>query len=173
MRKVLIALSVIFVVVAATGAYETFRYRPRGSQWVGDVHRCSSYALIVLVLVALAMWLTRRVTLGRGGALALAVALVAALVGFFTGGAIRWDQLALNTVTRGGPRGVFDLAHVQFVIVDGHLAGPDTFHRSVIVHTLVVGLVLAAMLGLAWFFVIRRASAPEESTHQVSKEISP
>jgi hypothetical protein len=161
-RKVLFALSILVVVVAATGGYETFRYRPDGSQWVSDLHRWSSYALILVTLVALAMWLTRRVTLGRGGAFALAIALVAALVGFFTGGAIRWEQLALSDVTAGGGRrGMLDLSGVVFVIVDGRVLQPDTFHRTVIVHTLVVGVVLAVMLGLAWYFVKRHAVKPD------------
>ncbi|MET0275286.1 MAG: hypothetical protein ABW211_00410, partial [Acidimicrobiia bacterium] len=64
MRKVLIVLSALFVVVAGTGVNQAFRYFPRGSQWVGDVHEWSSYALIVVTLVALAMWLSWRVTLG-------------------------------------------------------------------------------------------------------------
>jgi hypothetical protein len=165
-RKVLIALSALFVVVAATGGYQAFRYRPDGSQWVSDVHRWSSYLLVAVTLVALAMWLTRRVTLGRGGAFALAIALVAALVGLFTGGAIHWDQLVRLTGPGGGTikgvRGVIDLARAQFVVVDGHLFAADTFHRTVIVHTLVVGLVLAAMLGLTWYFTLRMK--PKEAT---------
>jgi hypothetical protein len=168
-RKVLSALSVVFVVVAATGAYQAFRYRPHGSQWVSDMHRWSSYALVALVLVALAMWLTRRVTLGRGGAFALAIALVAALVGFFTGGATHWEQLALKEVIAGGGRrGVIDLSGVAFVITDGRVLQPDTFRRTVVVHTLIVGVVLAVMLGLSWYFVVRKASKPK-----APKEVAP
>jgi hypothetical protein len=170
-RRLLAALTAAFVVVAATGVHQAFRYRPDGSQWWSDVHRWSSIVLVLALLATLFVWLRERPALRRGAVqvVALAVAAVAVVAGYLTGTAIHWDQLALGTVSVGADvRGVFE-GGVEFVVADGQVLGVDTFRRSVWAHVVVLPVVFAVALAVVWY-LSRRASlgAPGEESVEVA-----
>ena len=158
--------------VAATGLYQAFRFRPDGSQWWSDVHRWSSIVLVLLLLAALFVWLRERAALRHGvvQVLVLVVATVAVVAGFVTGPTIHWDQMALFEVTIGSDiRGVFDTADLVFVLADGQEQTAATFRRSVWAHVVILPVVFALALAVVWY-LSRRASveAPRDESVEVT-----
>jgi hypothetical protein len=170
-RRLLAALTCVFVLVAATGTYEAFRYRPDGSQWWADVHRWSSVVLVLLLLATLFVWLRERSVLHRGAVqvLALVAAAIAAIAAYVTGPTIHWHQLALGTVTAGSAiEGVF-VDGITFVIADGQVLGVDTFRRSVWAHVVILPMAFALALAVVWYLAPRTcAGAPRDESVEVT-----
>ena len=160
MRRLLVALTVTFVVVASTGVYQAFEYYPRGSQWWSDVHRAASILLVLLLLAALFVWLRNRATLCRGvvQVLALLVGTIAVIAAFVTGPTIHWEQLALWKVTVGSEIGGVFEDGIKFVVADGQVHGVDTFRRSVWAHVVVLPVLFVGALAVVWYFSTRAAA---------------
>lgn len=171
-RVGLLLLTVELGTLLVTGIALFFLYEPSaGAAWPGLalpdarstqpsdalrlVHRLASTAavptaLVVGVLVALRREAVRRrwpaVLLGLG---IVAATAAAAVSGFL----LPWDQLALRAVTVGTRMNGYSHLfgdEVLFAIVDGVEVSRQTIVRWLVVHTTVLGVALAALLGLAW-----------------------
>jgi quinol-cytochrome oxidoreductase complex cytochrome b subunit len=161
----LFLLGVAFLVLAVSGAWLWFKYRPtaaaafptirtrpRSSSWVRTVHRVASGLTVVLALSTLVLLIGRRIRArGRGVVAGLAV-LATGVAAAFTGYLLPWDQLALWAVTVGknvsGVRAVFG-ATVKYVLVDGREVSPGTYRFWAIAHV-TLGVLVAAAGVLAW-----------------------
>jgi cytochrome b6 len=155
--------------LAATGVWLTFNYRPQASDAfpelapptgdlvVQDVHRWLAVALIPTVVAALglvATLLLRQAPRWRWRHVLLPIALVAALVASFTGFALPWDQLALESVTVGRRVAGYDWIWraepgVRFVIVDGLQVSTGTMAALFVVHLAVTAVLVVALGVLA------------------------
>jgi quinol-cytochrome oxidoreductase complex cytochrome b subunit len=189
-RKVLLGiLGAEFFLLAATGLFLVFEYRPEVSQsWI-DVARLSSgthlWTVVRLVhrttsgiFLVTALGTGVVVALGFRGDdidpqprrrrrldLLLGISLVPlALFGSFTGYLLPWDQLALWAVTVGtnmrGYRPVFD-HQVKFILMSGVEVGRNTLARWFFVHLLVGGPLIGLAIVAAWW-PLRRVRQPLE-----------
>ncbi len=167
------------VVLALTGAYLVFAYRPTPTQaWgplaaeageiggrpfghsVRTAHRWIAWSMVLPALVlaavsfgeAMARWTgpaPRRI-----GALAGPLVAVLAVLALVSGFVLPWDQVALKAVTVGADfRGYWWLLgdDVRFVLRDGLELSVTTMRGASAVHVLVVPSVLTvALLALVW-----------------------
>jgi quinol-cytochrome oxidoreductase complex cytochrome b subunit len=190
-RKIfLVLLASEFVVLAATGLFLVFQYRPEASQsWnalgLGPsgvhlwaiarvVHRTTSAlfiatALGAVVVVALAYWTSRTPEEPRHGRrldLLVIGLLPLALFASFTGYLLPWDQLALWAVTVGtnmsGYRPVFG-HEVKFVLMGGVEVSRETLLRWFYTHLLVGGPLIALFIVAVWW-PLRRAAEHRATT---------
>ena len=170
---ILKVLSVEIAVLVVTGIALWFLYRPTGHQAWGDlvterytwdvgiglglrlVHRLASWfavptAFAAGIVVALRRWQHVR----RWGATALGCGIaVATLAASFTGFLLPWDQLALWSVTVGSDTRGYSIlfgSTVGFAIVGGVEVSPDTIILWLLIHWLVLGSALVALVVFAW-----------------------
>ena len=157
-------LAAALVVLALSGAWLWFNYRPTAADawptvarvhthsWIRTVHRSTAYATLLLALVTLVLLIVGRVRAGRRGVVAGMGVLVAAVAAFITGNLLPWDQFALWAVTVGndirGIQSTFD-AKVKYVLIGSREVSLRTYHFWAITHV-VLGLVVAAAVLLAW-----------------------
>ncbi|HEX8770122.1 MAG TPA: hypothetical protein VF711_05065 [Acidimicrobiales bacterium] len=163
------AVIIDLLLLAATGAWLTFRYRPdrpglpdrsgtivlphSGGGWVADAHRWLAIAALVLVAALVVVTLARFVRGPRREAIAVAAILVAALavgVAYDTGGRLPWSQLALSAVTvdsdlSGVWKAAFDPV-VRFVITAKEVTRSD-YQVWAVVHLFAAPAVGGAALG--------------------------
>ena len=170
MRKLVIALSVTFVVLVATGVYQAFRYLPGPQPFVATVHRWSAYLLLALLLATAVAHATRAAGARASSSVnivlaAIAVATVAAIV---TGPMLQWDQLALWAVTVGNEHidGVFLSDSVKYILRGSQELGVSEFRRDVWLHVLVFPLVVAGGLGALWYAATRTSATAEVSERE-------
>jgi quinol-cytochrome oxidoreductase complex cytochrome b subunit len=183
---VLWVLTVEVGILIVTGVALFFVYRPEaaggwnpvyggasGIQWFPELvrylHRWTSALALPTgfaagVLLVIQAWATVR----RLGAIVLGAALTVAIVAAsVTGFLLPWDQLALWAVTVGtnmrGYRPLFG-SQVRFVFVGGGEVGSGTVVRWLLVHMLVLGPAVAALVAIAWR---RRRGAPRPVLPQV------
>ncbi len=173
-RILLAAVMVLAAVLAVTGVWLTFNYRPNATQaWsdLGDTssgisgvrlaHQLAS-ALLVPVLVA---FLVVGVVASRRWRPAAAL-LVTALALGYTGFLLPWDQLALWAVTVGTDyQGMLSAAFsddVRFVLLGGSEVSQATLRLWLVVHTVALTAVFAGLLALA---TRSTRSRPEAATY--------
>jgi quinol-cytochrome oxidoreductase complex cytochrome b subunit len=177
-----LALVALFLVVAGTGLYQAFRYRPDAqSAWPAlkttsvsrdalydtteFVHRWGAYLFVALVVATAVLWAWTRAKRARsawGTEVALAVVGVAAIGCVVTGPKLRWDQLALWAVTVGSDfPNLFELAQVKFVLIGSKEIAVDDFRRMVWTHTAILPAILAVALGVAWWRSSRATRKPQ------------
>jgi quinol---cytochrome c reductase cytochrome b subunit, bacillus type len=191
-RKILLGiLGAEFLILAATGLFLVFEYRPEVSQSWSDIARLSSgtrlwtvvrfvHRTTSVIFIVTALGTGVVVALGFRGNdtdprqkrrrrldLLLGISLLPlALFGSFTGYLLPWDQLALWAVTVGtnmrGYRPVFD-HQVKFVLMGGVEVGRDTLVRWFFVHLLVVGPLIGMAIVAAWW-PLRRVRRTREDT---------
>jgi quinol-cytochrome oxidoreductase complex cytochrome b subunit len=171
---VLAIVSVQVLVLLVSGAVLFFAYRPSGSTAYdelspGDVrsgvdlaqvartaHQVAARSALPTAVVAGVLVAIRARPLARyrvdvlvGASLVLTM-----VVGSFTGYLLPWDQLGLWAVSVGDNMGgylpLFDGDQVRFVLIGGAEVAPWTVVRWLLVHMLVVGGVLIALLATAW-----------------------
>jgi quinol-cytochrome oxidoreductase complex cytochrome b subunit len=163
------------VFLAVSGAFLLFEYRPAGAgdgpsldarirvaAVVRDLHLMGSWLLgatlvAVIVGAALERWPRRRVPIAAGAML------IVALLTSFTGNLLRWDQLALRTVTADTDMAGFRPLmsdQVLFVFVGDAEVDTSTVLAWLAVH-LVLGLALVAggIVLAAWTRAGSRPSA--------------
>jgi quinol-cytochrome oxidoreductase complex cytochrome b subunit len=173
-RSVLLtALTIEGAVLLVTGVALFFLYRPSASQAWNDVFTGSSAAGVRLALALRAIhWLASRLAVLTAFATAVVLVLdsgdrtrrwldttagvgivVVALAASFTGFLLPWDQLALWAVTVGsdlkGYRPLLGPA-VRFVLIDGTEVSRAAFVKWLLVHVLLLGPMLGALLVVAW-----------------------
>jgi quinol-cytochrome oxidoreductase complex cytochrome b subunit len=167
-RSILLtALSVEVAVLVVTGIALYFLYVPADFQAWGDdggvrlalglriLHRFASYvALPTSVAAGVLVALREGVRVRRWTGVALGVGLaVMAAAASVTGFLLPWDQLALWAVTVGtslrGYTVLFDPA-VRFVLVGGAELEKSTVIWWLVVHALVLGPALVALVVVAW-----------------------
>ena len=167
-RVVLVLAALTLLVLAASGAWLWFDYRPDHSQWVRDLHQVATAVLALLAVVALVIAIGRRMARRAPGVIAscgIAVTTAGAIV---TGLLLPWDQLVLSAVTVGndasGAQVVFD-DKVKFVLIDAHEVSPSAYRFWAIAHV-VIGVFVAAAVVLAWLRT--REPAPVTDAELVS-----
>lgn len=162
-RQVIVwVLVVAMALLAATGIYLFFWYRPAGAQvgWLTEpvrtVHRWISMATVlvaaVLAVVSVAeaaeRWSGPRRR--RSGAVTGPAVVVLVIAAAFTGTLLPWDQLAMWAVTVGtdvsGYRPILHDDQVRFVIVGGAEASTATVRLWLIIHALAIPAVVGAVL---------------------------
>ncbi len=174
----LIAVGVLtaeVVVLAVSGLWLIFFYRPSAAQaWPGypnldtsagglgfvpPLHRVAAFIAVPSALVAGVLvvvdsrvrrggWRQGRLALGAGPAL-----VVATLAAWFTGYLLRWDQLALFAVTVGTNMSGYGFlfgSSVKFALVGSTEVTTSTMLRWFLVHTVVLSVLLAGALFVAW-----------------------
>jgi len=157
-------LAIALVVLAATGAWLWFEYRPEAvaafsrlagrqdHQWVREAHRWTSLAAAALAVCTFVVVLAARIHARTKGIVASLSVVVTVGAALFTGTLLPWDQLALGAVTVGndlsGAQAVFG-ANVKFVIVDGRQISRSTYRFWAITHV-VLGLLVGGAVVLAW-----------------------
>jgi H+/Cl- antiporter ClcA len=129
--------------------------------WLRGAHSISSTMFVGAIagaVAVLAVAFVRRLRVPPGWLVALG-GLVVAIVGLISGQLIAWDELALDSVTASGSRGIVDAlsGDVRFALVDGTEVTRGSYAAWAAVHVLVVP-VLA--LGLGW--VARRRTSRRE-----------
>jgi quinol-cytochrome oxidoreductase complex cytochrome b subunit len=162
-RIVLVWVVVVLAgVLAASGVWLTFTYRPNAAQawpgvsdpspmqWPRMIHVVATWLIVPaaagLMVASLAV---KRATAPAVGLLVLVIALA------YTGFLIAWDQLALWAISSAGfPDGMWAAAfddRVRFVLIGGAEISQGTLRLWFIVH----GAVLAVVLGPTLATVIR------------------
>lgn len=130
--------------------------------WLRGAHSISSTMFVGAIagtVAVLAVGFVRRIRVPPGWLVALG-ALVVAIVGLISGQLIAWDELALESVTASGSRGIIDAlsGDVRFALVDGTEVTRRAYAGWAAVHLLVLPVVA---LGLGWI-ARRRANQGEE-----------
>jgi quinol-cytochrome oxidoreductase complex cytochrome b subunit len=168
------ALTAELVLLGATGVWLIFYYVPsgseawpllhagRGASWsdvIRTVHRIAAFAALPTAIAAGVLvvldarshqpeWRKGRSALVAGPCLAVLV-----LAASFTGYLLPWDQLALWAVTVGtnmrGYTPVFGHS-VKYVLLGSTAIGTRTLWRWFVVHTMVLSVLFAAALVIAW-----------------------
>jgi hypothetical protein len=181
-RVLLVTLGTLFAVLAGTGLWLLFEYRPASRRsWAlnaaHDVHRISGLLFIVVLVATLAaLGLRAR---ARRGSLGTAFGVAAFVLGAFvavlanrSGRLLAWDQLALWAVRLGGGdvHGVVNIpSTVRFVIVDGNELTPHSFSALTVLHAAVLPLVAVALVvAMTLFSRRRRERAADLETLPVS-----
>ena len=170
-QLVLLALAVQVGVLALTGLWLAFNYRPQyASAWSGVsavrhggmgvvrlLHRTVAGLTGLTALVAAGLMVADVVARGvrRRRLLQLAAGpalLMAVLAAGFTGYLLPWDQLALWAVSVGsnmkGYTPVFG-SNVRFVLIGGVEVSKATMWRWFVVHTVVLGVGVILLVGTA------------------------
>lgn len=134
---------------------ETYDWDVRVSSALRLVHRLAAWlAVPTAIATGVVVAVVRSPTASRwtGPALGAGIPTVA-VAASFTGFLLPWDQLALSTVTVGSNiRGysiLFDPV-VRFVLVGGVELSPRTLIQWLLVHMLVLGPALVALVVLGW-----------------------
>ena len=173
-RSILLAIfSVAVGVLVVTGIALFFLYRPTTRQSWPDlltesydwdvrvssalrlIHRLAAWlAVLTAVATGVALALRRPATASRWTRPALGAGLlITTAAAFMTGLLLPWDQMALWAATVGstvrGYRIVFDPV-VRFVLIGGVEISRHTLIRWLLVHMLLLGPALAALVVLAW-----------------------
>jgi len=164
-RVCLVMLAVTLFILAASGVWLWFEYRPRAASswpgvhvprtsesWVRSAHRVASAVGVMLALTTVVLFAGRRLRTRRRGVVAGVGVLVTALAASFTGYLLPWDQLALSAVTVGtemrGIQVMFD-APVKYVLIGSSEISLDTYRFWAISHV-VLGVLVACAVVLAW-----------------------
>jgi hypothetical protein len=166
---------IALVVVLATGAYVTFRYRPDANgttRAMVRIHKWSSYTLGFAALCTMLVLVPRR-------ALRVVVPIAFFVVLWSLcgrwGTKLAWDQVALAAVTTGrGVEGIF-VRHdaVKFVLVDGHEYSWEHFRTFFWLHAVVFPLAIAATFvwAILWSRRIRRRQPDMKSSAETPAAI--
>lgn len=171
-RILLGAVVAMGAVLAVTGVWLTFTYRPSaaqawpgldiaptGTDWPRLIHQVATALLVPLVIALLAVGVvaTRR----WRSATALLVTTVALA---YTGLLLPWDQLALWAVTTGlDYQGMLSAAfsdEVRFVIIGGFEVSQATLRLWLVVHAVALAVIFFGLLALTARSVYRRSPAP-------------
>ena len=169
-RRVLaVAIVLLVVALAATGAWLWFRYTP-ASNWISETHRIAAWALLGLAAVAVLVAIVDRVH-GVAHGVVASLALFGGVVGAaLTGSLVSWDQLALSVSTSGpGALEGVGAAHgdqVKYVVAGGRQLSPSTYEKWSYAHLGLAGLVLLALV-LLWLRT-RSSTRPEAASPALS-----
>jgi hypothetical protein len=147
------AAGVLLAVLAASGAWLWWEYRPDRDQWVRTLHQVSAIALLAVAVVLVALAVLRRGTSGAPGIVAGVGVLVTVGGAYVLGRLLPWDGLALGAVRSANdvPSGVAATFHdrVRIVVIDGREVSPSTYHWWAIAHLALAALVVVALV-LLW-----------------------
>ncbi|CAN5135214.1 hypothetical protein BH24ACT1_BH24ACT1_08280 [soil metagenome] len=170
-RILLGAVAVVAAVLAVTGVWLTFTYRPSaaqawtdldiapaGTDWPRLIHQVATALLVLLVIALLVVGVvaTRR----WRSATALLVTTIALA---YTGLLLPWDQVALWAVTVGtNYQGMLSAAFsddVRFVLIRGVEISQGTLRLWFLVHAVALALIFFSLLALTARSAYRRSPA--------------
>jgi quinol-cytochrome oxidoreductase complex cytochrome b subunit len=182
-RVAVVAFVVDLAVLAATGVWLSWNFRPTAASVWRDLyggpavdwpavmtalHRWSAVVLVFLAVVAVGVALVRLVD-ARMGPLPLMASLVAvgaALGGWFTGSLLPWDQVALWAVTVGTNMGGYWWLwsdEIRFVFARGREVPVEDVQRAFLLHLALFAVIVAVAL-VGWLVRRRRAERVATAT---------
>jgi hypothetical protein len=138
------------VVLAASGAWLWWNYRPDRDQWVRDVHQAAAVALLVVAVALLILAIVRRARAGIPGIVAAIGLFVTVGAAYVLGRLLAWDALALHAVVKdvSGVAGALG-SSVAVVSVDGRTVAPSTYRWWAYSHLVLSALVVVALV-MVW-----------------------
>jgi quinol-cytochrome oxidoreductase complex cytochrome b subunit len=152
-RALLGAAALLLAVLAASGAWLWWDYRPDRDQWIGTVHQIAAFALLVAALALLVLAIIRRGRVHAPGIVAALGVFVTVGAAYVIGRLLPWDSLLLHAVVAGddvsGVRAALGPA-VGVVGVDGRAVSPSTYEAWAYAHLVLSALVVVALI-LVWF----------------------
>jgi quinol-cytochrome oxidoreductase complex cytochrome b subunit len=144
--------AVLLAVLAASGAWLWWNYRPDRDQWIRTVHEVAAATLLVIAVALVVLSIVRRARTGAAGIVAAVGVLVTTGAAYVLGRLLPWNQLALWAVTVGsdvrGAQVTFD-DRVKFIIVRGREVSASTYHWWAVLHLVLSALVLLALV-MVW-----------------------
>lgn len=151
---------VLLAVLAASGAWLWWNYRPDHDEWIRVVHQVAAVALLGVAVGLVVMAILRRARIGASGVVAAVGVLVTTGGSYVVGRLLPWDQLALWAVVDGkhfplGVAATFD-DRLRYIIVGGREVSASTYHWWAIAHVALAALVVVA-LALVWLRSADRA----------------
>jgi hypothetical protein len=140
----------LLAVLAASGAWLWWNYRPDRDQWIRTLHQVAAIALLAVAIALVATAILRRTRTGASGIVAALGALVTVGAAYVLGRLLAWDALGLHAVVRdvAGVDGA--LSSTVFVVaIDGHQVSPSTYEAWAYLHLVLTALVALALV-MVW-----------------------
>jgi uncharacterized iron-regulated membrane protein len=171
----------LLAVLAASGAWLWWNYRPDRDQWIRTLHEVAAIAMLVVVVALLLGAIVRRARTGASGIVAAIGAFVTVGATYVIGRLLPWDQLALASVFAPNerPYGIdATFANgVKFVLLRAREVSPSTYHWWAIAHLALSALVVLALV-MVWLRtrdrdVSRRPRPTPEPTPERASEPGP
>jgi len=140
----------LLAVLAASGAWLRWNYRPDRDQWIRTVHQIAAIALLVVAVALLVLAIVRRTRTGASGIVAAVGVFVTTGAAYVLGRLLAWDGLALHAVVTdvAGVAGALDPS-VAVVAIDGRQVSPSTYEVWAWSHLGLSALVVVALV-LVW-----------------------
>jgi heme A synthase len=147
-------------VLAASGAWLWWNYRPDRDDWIRTTHEVAAISLLVVAVLLVVVAILRRARTGASGVVAAVGVFATVGASYVTGRLLPWDQLALWAVVAGkdiqyGVAGTFD-DRLRYLIVRSREVSIDSYHFWAISHVVLAVLVVATLV-LLWWRTRRRA----------------
>ncbi len=140
----------LLAVLAASGAWLWWNYRPDRDQWIRTVHQVAAIAMLVVAVALLVLANARRTRVGASGIVAAVGVFVTTGAAYVLGRLLAWDGLGLHAVVKGvaGVDGALDPS--VFVIgIDGRQVSPSTYEVWAWSHLGLSALVVLALV-MVW-----------------------
>lgn len=141
------------MVLAGSGAWLWWEYRPDRAQWIRDAHQVSAWALLVVAVALVVVAILRRGRARAPGVVAAVGVFVTVGAAFVTGRLLPWNSLALWYVTTGddisGARAAL-ASSVRAIGIDGREIFPLAYALWAYAHLALAGIVVLALV-LVWF----------------------
>ena len=140
----------LLAVLAASGAWLWWNYRPDRDQWIRTVHQVAAVALLALAVALLVLAIVRRTRIGASGIVAAVGVFVTVGAAYVLGRLLAWDSLALHAVVTdvAGVAGALDPS-VAVIGIDGREVSPSTYEVWAWSH-LALGALAALALLMVW-----------------------
>ena len=144
----------LLAVLAASGAWLWWNYRPDRDPWIQVVHQVAAAVLLVVAVALVVVAILRRARIGASGVVAALGVLVTTGGAYVVGRLLPWDQLALWAVLdrHSFPLGVaatFD-DRVKFILLGSREVSASTYHWWAIAHLSLAALVVVALVLVWW-----------------------
>jgi hypothetical protein len=142
----------LLVILAGSGAWLWWDYRPDRDQWIRTVHQVTAIALLVVAVALLVLAIVRRARIGAAGIVAAVGVVLTTGAAYVVGRLLPWDQIALFAVSlkgfQDGVAATFD-DRVKFIIVRSREVTASTYHAWAIAHVVLGALVVVALV-MVW-----------------------
>jgi hypothetical protein len=140
----------LLAVLAASGAWLWWNYRPNRDEWIRTVHQVAAIAILLVAVALLVLAIVRRTRLGASGIVAAVGIFVTTGAAYVLGRLLAWDGLALHAVVTdvAGVAGALDPS-VAVVAIDGRQVSPSTYEVWAWSHLALTALVVLALV-MVW-----------------------
>ncbi len=149
-RVGVLASAFLVLVLAASGAWLWWNYRPDQDQWIRTVHQVAAIVLLVVALALVVIAILRRARTGASGIVAAVGAFVTIGAAYVLGRLLAWDALGLHSAVHeaSGVDGALGSA-VVVVSIDGRQVTPSTYEVWAYSHLVLSALAVLALV-MVW-----------------------